>query len=203
MTTEPRTERALRLFVALWPDDATRARIDAATAAHLRAAGGKPMGAARLHVTVAFLGSVGESRVPGLGAALASAAASARAFDLTLRKVAWWRRQRLLALEPDETPAALLELVDATWSALAGCGFARETRPFRTHLTLAREAREPRGLAHEIEPVEWRVRALTLVASATLPSGAVYEPLASWPLAHEKPDDSDAFARCERPHSVT
>jgi RNA 2',3'-cyclic 3'-phosphodiesterase len=197
------TERARRLFLALWPDDATRARIDAATAAHLRSAGGKPMGSGRLHVTVAFLGSVAEGRIAGLAAALAPAAASVPAFDVTLRRVDWWRRQRLLVLEPDETPRALLDLVDAALTVLADCGFARETRPFRTHLTLAREARAPLGVVRDIEPVEWRVRALTLVESVTLPSGACYEPLQSWPLAHEKLADANAFARCEHPHSVT
>ena len=61
-----------------------------------------------------------------------------------------------------ESPAALDALVARLAEALRARGFALEARPFRPHLTLARDARAPRGLAPDIEPIFWPVRELAL-----------------------------------------
>ena len=179
------TERVRRLFFALWPDDPVRGRIETATLLHLRAAAGRPMSVRNLHVTVAFLGAVTESR---LGCVQdAGGAVCGTPFDLVLSSVEYWRRQRLLCVQPVETPPALAALAAEVWRALAACAFEPETRPFRTHMTLVRDARAPRGVANEIEPIVWRVRELTLVESITDPRGARYEPLQTWTLAHVNP----------------
>jgi RNA 2',3'-cyclic 3'-phosphodiesterase len=174
------TERTRRLFFALWPDDLIRASIVERTAGHLRAAGGRPTSRASLHVTVAFLGSVVESRLGCVNAATAEVVAEP--FELALTQVDHWKRSRILALQPAESPAALVALVGSVWRALRECAFEAETRPFRTHVTLARDARAPRGLAPDIEPVRWHVRELSLMESITAPEGTRYERLQSWPL---------------------
>ncbi|HYL02781.1 MAG TPA: 2'-5' RNA ligase family protein, partial [Steroidobacteraceae bacterium] len=71
---EPRTpaappERTRRLFFALWPDAAQRTVLAHAVRKAVRNCGGRPVPAESLHVTLAFLGSVPESRMAELGAA--------------------------------------------------------------------------------------------------------------------------------------
>ncbi|MEK7734146.1 MAG: hypothetical protein AAB329_01730, partial [Pseudomonadota bacterium] len=76
------------------------------------------------------------------------------------------------------------------------CGLEPETRPFKAHLTLARNVRRYSGIGrggrvaarmrHErvddVAPVEWPVTALMLVSSETRPHGARYTILREWPL---------------------
>jgi 2'-5' RNA ligase len=181
--TEPEREPRHRLFFALWPDDATRERIVEAIAHHVRAAAGRTTPRENLHVTVEFLGSVAESRLTRLEEAVAEV--TSPAFDLVLDRVEHWRRQRILSLEPEQSPPALDALVTKLRQALAARDFPPESRPFRAHLTLARDARPPRGAAPRIEPVVWRVRELSLIESVTAPHGSRYTRLQSWPLARE------------------
>jgi 2'-5' RNA ligase len=186
------TERARRLFFALWPDDETRARIVAATAAHVHAAGGRTIPRENLHVTVAFLGGVADSRMACVCDA-ASTAVGGGALDLVLDRVEHWKRQRILALESPESPAPLVALVARLWQSLERCGFAAESRPFRCHVTLAREARAPRDLPPGVGPILWRVGELSLMESVTAPEGARYERLRQWPLASDIPGGVPAF----------
>ena len=179
------TERTRRLFFALWPDEGTRARIVGRTADYVRSAGGRPTARENLHVTVAFLGRIAESGLEGVSEA--AGRVTGQPFELALARVDHWKRSRILSLRPIETPAVLVALVADLWQALSACAFERETRPFRAHITLARDARAPRGLAPEIEPLVWRVHELSLIESVTAPEGARYERLRSWPLARENP----------------
>jgi 2'-5' RNA ligase len=177
------TEHSRRLFFALWPEESIAERIAAATALHERAAGGRAIPPRKLHLTLAFLGSVAASRLPCVRAA--AGALRGAPFELLLCRVEHWARPRILALAPAESPPALAALVADLWRALAACAYEPETRPFRAHLTLAREARPPRGVRLEIDPIAWQVRELCLTESITDPRGARYERLQSWPLAHD------------------
>jgi 2'-5' RNA ligase len=183
--SEPRRERRHRLFFALWPDESIRDRIVDATAPHLRAAGGRSTPRANLHVTLAFLGGVAESRLAPLTDAARRIASPT--FDLVLDRVEHWRRQRLLSLEPSTPPPALDELIAKLRRALAASEFELESRPFRAHLTLARDARAPRGVEPAIAPIVWRVTELSLVESTTAPQGSRYTRLQSWPLVTANP----------------
>jgi 2'-5' RNA ligase len=71
------------------------------------------------------------------------------------------------------------------------CGFQKEDRPFRPHLTLAR-IKEPKGvigLAKIVEKSEdykagsFTVNNLTLFKSELTPKGAIYTKLAHYPFA--------------------
>jgi len=194
-------EHARRLFFALWPDDATRAAIAERSAAHVRAAGGRAIPPEKLHVTLAFLGSVAESRLPDVRDAAGRVRAAP--FEMALLRVTYWRHPRLLCLQPAGVPEALAALVGALREPLRACGFEPDPRPYRAHVTLAREARPPRGLDDEIEPVSWTIRELSLVESLTLSSGAQYERLQTWPLTADIQPSHDGFPRSGAPHSVT
>ena len=55
-----------RLFFAFWPDEMERQRLVQATAGAAGMSGGRLVPAESLHVTLAFLGSVPERRIPEL-----------------------------------------------------------------------------------------------------------------------------------------
>jgi 2'-5' RNA ligase len=79
---------------------------------------------------------------------------------------------------PDDVRA----LVDGLWQRLDRLGFARETRPFRPHVTLARDVRSLRaGLRWD--PLPWPADRLTLIESVPAPEGVVYRPVAAAAVA--------------------
>jgi 2'-5' RNA ligase len=193
MRNVPISSRARRLFFALWPDDAIRVLIAERCAAHVHAAGGRPIPAEKLHVTLAFLGSVAESRLPAV--LEAAGRVRAAAFEMELLRVTCWRQTRILSLQPTGVPAPLAALVGALREPLRDCGFEPDPRPYRAHVTLARDARPPRGLADAIEPIDWTIGEMSLVESLTLPSGAQYQRLQSWSLTTDIPPSHDGFSR--------
>ncbi len=186
-------ERTRRLFFAFWPDPATREAMHHAARKAVRGSGGRPVAAANLHVTVAFLGSVAESlrpEVERVGAAVAAgglvpesppAERSAAALDVVFDAVAFWAKPQVLVAVCSEPPPAAAALAARLWAGLRPLPIPPDVRPFKPHVTLARKVRKPApGLV--LKPVSWPVTALTLVESVTDPAGARYEPIARWPF---------------------
>jgi 2'-5' RNA ligase len=147
-----------RLFFALWPDDAEREAM-AAAARRLFPLSGRPVAAADLHVTLAFVGGVDVARVAKFLALEHTLPAIPLAFDA----LEHWTKPRVLVAAASQTPAALQRAVDGLWHRLDRLGIARETRPFRPHVTLARDVRQPRNAAWP--PVCWHARSVRLIES--------------------------------------
>jgi len=166
-----------RLFFALWPDEALRGELQAAFGEAAAAAGGRPVPALNLHVTLEFLGSVAESRqgeLAALGARLELPAAK-----LVLDSVDWWPRPALLAAGSRTPTPALIDLQATLRRQLAGAGFRVDARAYRPHVTLARQVtRQPPPAS--FAPVSWPIRELALVESLPGADGSRYRPLAQW-----------------------
>jgi 2'-5' RNA ligase len=168
----------MRLFLALWPDEAVLRRIETGRRQWFAA---RPPGRAvrrdNLHITLQFLGQTGEDNLD----CIRQAAASVRfpAFDLSLDQLGHWARPRVVWLGCHRFPKALPSLVADLGTAMAGCGFATESRPFYPHLTLQRKVR--RFVPREIEPIDWHVDAFVLVQSDTRPEGVEYRVIERWP----------------------
>ncbi len=162
----------MRLFLALWPDDTVRARLADAQRAWRwppRAALVPPQ---RLHLTLHFLGEVGEPETQALVARLPPA----ETFTLRLARADCWP-QGVAVLEAGEPPPELLRLHAALADTLHGLGLRVEARRFRPHVTLARHAQGAQ--APELpEAIEWPVRGYALVRSHAGPP-LRYEAMAS------------------------
>jgi len=167
-----------RLFFALWPDAGVRAAL-AELAASVALRRGRRVGAERLHLTLVFLGAV--DAPARARAEQAAGEVRGTRFELRLERLGHWARSRVAWSAPRETPAALIALVTDLRARLERRGFAPERRPYRAHVTLARDAGRIRGTPHA--PVRWPVEAFHLVESVTAPAGAGYRVVRSWPLA--------------------
>lgn len=176
--TEAAGPDTLRLFFALWPDDATRAALNHTGASLHRNWGGRRMRANTLHLTLAFLGSTPTERLDELIACAGSVHAGS--FELVLDQAGYWRHNRIGWLGTSRTPPQHLELVDALNTALQAAGFPVDARPHAPHVTLLRNTAG--GEIPAGEPIRWPVGAFVLVKSVAEPDGAYYEMIRRWRL---------------------
>ncbi len=175
-------DRRRRLFFALWPDDEMRRRLQERIDRHLILSNGRAEPIGNLHVTLVFIGDVEAGRVTAVERAVAGIPGAA--FELSLERVGYWGRPRILWLGPREVPPPLYALVGHLRAAVGACGFAAETRPYLPHMTLARKvSRPPRVDA--IEPVRWSVSSYSLMESVPAAGRSAYLVLNSWPLSSE------------------
>lgn len=170
----------LRLFFALWPDEAIQTRFEQAGEMLHRACGGKRTRRENIHLTLAFLGDVPAERVEALHAIAARAAGPA--FDLSFDRIGWWRRNQIAWSEPSDPPRSLFDLVSALQTGLAAEGFKTEERPYLPHLTLLRRA-HCKESHFDADPIVWPVREFVLVSSVLSDNGSVYEIIGRWKLA--------------------
>jgi 2'-5' RNA ligase len=169
----------LRLFFALWPDDATRDALFRSGKWLHKHWGGRQMRADTLHLTLAFLGSTPVEQLEALIACADSVQTDA--FELILDQAGYWRHNRIGWLGASETPPQHIELAGMLNAALQAAGFPVDTRPHVPHVTLLRNTAG--GELPACEPVCWPVSDFVLVASRTEAEGACYEVIRRWPLA--------------------
>ena len=167
----------MRLFFALWPDEAVRAQLAHWTRELHAVCGGRPTRPENLHVTLAFLGSVEDGRVAEVERAAGEVAP--RVVSLVLDQPGYWKRNRIAWAGASTVPVEIETCVAELRSALARSRIAFDSKGFVSHVTLLRDAREPREMP-ALDPIEWRLDGFALVRSVTLPQGSRYEIRNSW-----------------------
>jgi len=186
----------MRLFVALQiPDDvraALREFVQPLRAKWPRVRWTRPEGQ---HVTLKFLGEVGEERLEAIVSVLAPLRSSGPV-TIKFRGIGFFpqsRRPRVLWAGV-EGSANLQPLAAEVEGALVAVGFAAEQRPFRPHLTLARFGPEEdttrlrEALAAHVEAGFGSATAskFILFRSHLKPGGAQYTPMETFPFVEEK-----------------
>jgi 2'-5' RNA ligase len=160
-----------------------------ATRTAARARGGRPVPADNLHVTLAFLGSVPERRLPELTDVAREAAASlGPAVELSFDHLEHWRSAHIICASPAEPPMPIAVLARTLQELLVGRGFTPDLKPFRPHVTVMRKVVHPGPMCPlgEAYPVIWRFTELALIESRTLPEGALYSVVESFRLCSGK-----------------
>jgi len=178
---------AIRAFVALDLDQAARERLKSAIEILKPQLGGvkwvRPDG---IHLTVRFLGSSTPDALECLKPRLESAASVCSAADARLTGFGLFPERGAphvlwVGLEFAER---LLRLQAEAEAASVGCGFAPEPRRFAPHLTLGRwRDRGPRPALPEMDLGSAHLDQLVLYQSELRRGGAIYTPLATFPLS--------------------
>ncbi len=176
--TQSEAAETLRLFFALWPDDATRDALSRTGKWLHQHWGGRRMRAETVHITLAFLGSTPAERLDALRACADSV--DAEPFELLLDRAGYWRHNRIGWLGASETPPQYLDLVGSLNAALQAAGFPVDARPHVPHVTLLRKSLG--GAVPECHPVNWPIEDFVLVKSITESDGARYEVMRRWGL---------------------
>jgi RNA 2',3'-cyclic 3'-phosphodiesterase len=169
-------EPTRRLFFALRPAHAARHELALAARAACLASGGREVPQENLHLTLAFLGSVSQQRVPQLlqiGRDCAAALPGTAALAVRFRQLEHWSSPQVLVATATSESAAADRLAAALKAATAAAGFAPDLKSFRAHVTVARKVvrAPPRTLLRQ---VEWRCDTFVLMDSRSGTCGPVY-----------------------------
>ena len=146
-----------------------------------------------IHLTLKFLGDIDPGNVGNISAAMEAATEKHAPFELKVSGTGVFpnlRKARVLWAGLSEGVTELINLQQDLDKALVTCGFERERRPFRGHLTLARFRNRvnPAKLEKTIKECDggglgqWTVEDLVLFKSDLNPTGAIYSQLATHPL---------------------
>lgn len=150
---------SVRIFYALWPERAETLAL-ASSCRNLFPLSGRPVDPRDLHVTLAFVGRVQTDRL----AAFLELAGPIDPVVLELDRLEYWPKSRALVATTREVPEGLRACVDELWRRLDKLGVARDSRPFRPHVTLARDLPQWRA-DRRWTPVTWRAQRIRLLES--------------------------------------
>jgi 2'-5' RNA ligase len=146
----------MRLFIAVTPDNTTKRRIMAVQELiKAQSSRGKFVPPENLHLTLVFLGETPEDRLAGIKRILDTI--TVPTFEMRFSRAGFFKRahKELWWLSPDyeegghnkaglQDKSGLLPLIAIQrqlTADLLAAGFSVDTRPFRAHITLAREIR--------------------------------------------------------------
>ncbi|MES2742902.1 MAG: RNA 2',3'-cyclic phosphodiesterase [Pseudomonadota bacterium] len=156
-----------RLFFALWPNQ----RVRAALVDRQAGLTGRPIEAAKLHLTLAFLGQQSAAVVPGLCALLHAMPAGPLALQFDCYGVFGGARVTWAGMR--EPPATLMACQQRLALALRQYCAGADARPYLPHVSLTRQGGA--AVPAQMAPLRWLARHLVLVESA----GGAYRVIAS------------------------
>jgi len=190
---------SIRAFIALeLPDSARDILLSAGGAvrdADPRWRGEKWVPACNLHVTLKFLGTVGEDALDALGESMVAELEGSTPFELELaglRATPRPRDARMLWGMLNDPDGACCDLAERVERAALAIGVPPEQRAFSPHVTLVR-ARRPHAITADAlssgddvirtSRASVSVARASLFSSRTLPTGPEYRAIGEWQLS--------------------
>lgn len=165
-----------RVFIGVMAQNATRDAIATCRDAWVWPAQARLVSLADVHLTLHFLGMVSVVNESVLRTELASVRFTPARLQLDRPEV-WPSGVAVLRPRDDQTLGRLHADVASVLSRL---GLPVETRPWKPHVTLARDARGARVPSAPFS-IAWDVHAFSLVWSRGGTGASKYEVLSSWP----------------------
>jgi len=175
----------LRLFVGVYPPEATARAMADLLAAHTLAEH-RPTPPEQIHLTVQFIGDTPDAALDSVLESVERSASGIGAFDLTPRRLISLPDRgppRLAALETD-APPALLELKRRLAHRLSAHVRQEPAARFLPHFTLCRFAKGARAekLEERVELPEFPVDRVWVMRSVLRPDGAEHREMAVFAL---------------------
>ena len=174
-----REKKDIRLFFALWPDEALRPRLHAAAKTIPLARAARRVPSANLHMTLHFIGNVYFDEMACMQSEARKVEAEGFSFELDCQ--GFFARPRVGWLGCSEAPAALGELHRQLGERLQGCGYRPESRPYHPHVTVMRKTTTVPEAA-SFDPISWTVSDFALIEVRTVANGVEYRVVESYPL---------------------
>ncbi|WP_130834052.1 RNA 2',3'-cyclic phosphodiesterase [[Erwinia] mediterraneensis] len=173
-----------RLFFGLSLPESLQQQLVRWRAEVFPAEAGRPIAAANLHMTLAFLGEVSEEKA--LILQQLAGRIQQEGFTLDLDDAGFWPRPGVVWLGCRRPPRALLQLANLLRAQAARQGCHQTPQPFHPHITLLRYA--PRNVALPPRDFHWQCQVdhFSLFASVPDQGRPSYRQLASWPLSVNK-----------------
>ena len=163
-----------RLFLALWPDDRHRNNMRDTFRQLLSSIEGKAIDRRTWHVTLVFIGSFPEEKVPEL--LIKCAHIDVEPFRLRFDRLAYWPRPKIACLQTMTVPDELKQLKSDLERMLLPYDIEPEQLEYRPHITAVRAAR-PFETVRLARPVELQWSGFELVESISMPGAPQYRPL--------------------------
>ena len=175
--------KSVRVFFAIWPEEAIRNRLCSLSERLGVACSGRRMIAENIHLTLVFLGEIRASQLD----MLRSAANTVReqSFDFIVDRAGYWKYSRLVYATAGEVPQRLIRLVDLLKAHMSANGLSFENKTFKPHITLVRKVSLnflPYSLRYLDKPIIWPVNDWVLVKSEQASDRTVYTPIGRWAL---------------------
>ncbi len=174
-----RENKDIRLFFALWPDDALRDRLHRASNTLTVERPARRVPHRNLHLTLHFIGNVFFKQMDCLRQQ--ARLVKAEAFELNIDRQGYFSKPRVCWLGCREIPTALRELHEQLGQRLQLCDYQPEARRYNPHVTVARKI----GAVAEsgsFAPIAWKVDEFSLVEVRQIKNGVQYRVIETFPL---------------------
>ncbi|MBP2169856.1 2'-5' RNA ligase [Erwinia toletana] len=169
-----------RLFFGIGLPQTIQQEIIAWRAAAFDAAAGRPLAAANLHLTLAFLGEVSDEKTT----AISRLAGRIRQppFTLHIDDAGHWPRPGVVWLGLRQAPRGLVQLAEMLRSQAARSGCYQSPHPFHPHISLLRNATRPVAMPPRDFHWQFDVTHFSLLQSTFAQGRSSYKVIESWPL---------------------
>ncbi len=170
-----------RLFFALALPDSLQQRIVQWRADNFPPEAGRPIAAANLHLTLAFLGEVTHAKAQVLQQQAGRISQSG--FNVTLDDIGHWPGSGVVWLGCKNPPRGLLQLAQLLRSQAARSGCYQTPQPFHPHVSLFRGAIRPVAIPAKTTNESFRADHFSLYESVYARGRTRYNMVQSWLLA--------------------
>lgn len=171
-----------RLFFALEMPDEVQQQIIHWRAQNFPPEAGRPVEAANLHLTLAFLGDVSAEKQKALSQL--AGRISQPTFSLTLDDAGLWIRSRVVWLGARHASLGLIQLANMLRAQAARNGCYQSPQPFHPHVTLYRNVTQTVAIPQPNFRWQFKVEEFVLYESIFKQGRTRYLPLERWPLRH-------------------
>lgn len=141
---------------------------------------GRPVAAASLHITLAFLGEISDLKARALTGV--AGRIQAQKFSLQLDDIGHWPGSGVVWIGTKRAPNALLQLASVLRSHAARNGCHQSTLPFHPHVSLYRSATRPVAIPPATPGWQLDATGFSLYESLFERGRTRYHSLQTWPL---------------------